>query len=123
MNVSIIPLRGEGGRLLAVVHLLRATAEPARTGLLVEEVLRLLTQREPAPPARPAADHLQGLTAREREILHLLCEGASTATIATRLCVAPKTARNHIDRILHKLGAGSRLEAVALALRQGNCSR
>ncbi|GLW07170.1 DNA-binding response regulator [Microtetraspora sp. NBRC 13810] len=59
------------------------------------------------------------LTARERETLLLLAEGASTGQISERLGVAHNTARNHIQRVLEKLGARSKLEAVAVARREG----
>lgn len=59
------------------------------------------------------------LTARELEVLVLLVEGLSTATIAQRLVVSPHTVRNHVQRILVKLEVHSKLEAVAVALRLG----
>lgn len=59
------------------------------------------------------------LTAREHETLLLLAEGASTGEISERLGVAHNTARNHIQRVLEKLGARSKLEAVAIARRDG----
>ncbi|MER6582608.1 response regulator transcription factor [Nonomuraea sp. NPDC001023] len=59
------------------------------------------------------------LTARERETLRLLAEGASTDEIGTRLGVARNTARNHVQHVLEKLGARSKLEAVAVARREG----
>ncbi len=59
------------------------------------------------------------LTAREHQVLELLVEGAPTATIAERLFVSPNTVRNHVQRILVKLGVHSKLEAVAVALRLG----
>jgi DNA-binding NarL/FixJ family response regulator len=59
------------------------------------------------------------LTTRERETLDLLAEGASTAQISDRLGVARNTARNHVQRVLEKLGARSKLEAVAIARRTG----
>jgi DNA-binding NarL/FixJ family response regulator len=60
-----------------------------------------------------------GLTAREQETLSLLGEGASTEQICDRLGVSRNTARNHVQRILEKLGAKSKLEAVAVARREG----
>jgi DNA-binding NarL/FixJ family response regulator len=60
-----------------------------------------------------------GLTAREREVLEELAAGKSTAAIATSLHISPVTVRNHVQRILAKLDARSRLEAVALAIRAG----
>jgi DNA-binding NarL/FixJ family response regulator len=59
------------------------------------------------------------LTARERQTLLLLADGASTAEISDRLGVARNTARNHVQRVLTKLGARSKLEAVAIARRDG----
>ncbi|GAA3589846.1 response regulator transcription factor [Nonomuraea rosea] len=59
------------------------------------------------------------LTGRERETLLLLAEGASTYDISRRLGVARNTARNHVQHVLEKLGARSKLEAVAVARREG----
>jgi DNA-binding CsgD family transcriptional regulator len=57
------------------------------------------------------------LTPRQREVLRLLGDGASTEQIASRLHVSRDTARNHVRAILQRLGARSRLEAVAIAHR------
>jgi two-component system nitrate/nitrite response regulator NarL len=59
------------------------------------------------------------LTRREREALHLLAEGVSTGEMTVRLGVSYNTVRNHVQRILAKLGARSKLEAVAIARRGG----
>jgi DNA-binding NarL/FixJ family response regulator len=59
------------------------------------------------------------LTPRELEVLQLLSEGASKDVIGSRLFVSPNTVRNHIQSILTKLGTHSRLEAVAVATREG----
>ena len=59
------------------------------------------------------------LTAREREVLDLLAIGESKEAIAGRLFLSTNTVRNHIQNILTKLGAHSRLEAVATAAREG----
>ncbi|MFD4628381.1 response regulator [Streptomyces sp. NPDC058284] len=59
------------------------------------------------------------LTPREREVLHLLAEGRSTAEISDRLGFALNTGRNHVQRVLEKLGARSQLEAVVIARREG----
>jgi DNA-binding CsgD family transcriptional regulator len=56
-----------------------------------------------------------GLTAREKEILGCLVEGVKTSAIAERLRIARVTVRNHIQSILRKLEAHSKLEAVAIA--------
>ncbi len=69
-----------------------------------------------AAQARAGLGH--DLTAREREVLSLLAAGRSTSAMAGTLFVAPATARNHVQSIMTKLGAHSRLEAVAIALRE-----
>ena len=57
------------------------------------------------------------LTKREREVLALIADGLSNTQIAERLVIAPKTAEHHVSRVLSKLGARSRAEAAALAIR------
>jgi DNA-binding CsgD family transcriptional regulator len=59
------------------------------------------------------------LTAREREVLALLAAGASNKAIARVLGVSIHTAKFHVASLTEKLGAGGRLEAVAIALRAG----
>jgi PAS domain S-box-containing protein len=55
------------------------------------------------------------LTPRQTEVLHLLERGCTTAQIAEELHLSTETVRNHIRRLMHSLGAHSRLEAVFLA--------
>ncbi len=57
------------------------------------------------------------LTARERMMLSLLCEGRSNAQIGWQLGIAEKTVRNHISNLYRKLGVRSRAEAIVLAYR------
>jgi DNA-binding NarL/FixJ family response regulator len=57
------------------------------------------------------------LTRRELQVLALLADGLDQAEIAERLVISPKTVGTHIERILAKLGAHSRAEAVGLAYR------
>jgi len=59
------------------------------------------------------------LTSREREILELVADGANNRMIASRLAISRHTVKFHVASILAKLGAASRTEAVALALRSG----
>ncbi len=59
------------------------------------------------------------LTPREREVLVLLGRGAGTEAIAEDLLLSQNTVRNHVQRILGKLGAHSKLEAVARARENG----
>lgn len=66
-----------------------------------------------------AAGPSQFLTEREREALGRLVRGESTAGMARAMGVRVSTARTHIDAVLCKLGAHTRLEAVAYAVREG----
>jgi len=59
------------------------------------------------------------LTPREREVLGLLADGLSNRDIAGRLFLSVNTVRTHVQRILEKLPAHSKLEAVAIARRRG----
>ncbi len=65
------------------------------------------------------SDPLQPLSAREFEILRLLLGGFDVAAIAAALCLSRKTVRNHHYQIKSKLGVGSDIELVLLALRAG----
>jgi DNA-binding NarL/FixJ family response regulator len=57
------------------------------------------------------------LTAREREVLSLLVQGASGDRLAQRLGISPNTVRTHVQSILTKLQVHSRLEAATFAVR------
>jgi DNA-binding NarL/FixJ family response regulator len=59
-----------------------------------------------------AARQQLGLTAREHEVVELLCLGLSNASIARRLQLTEKTVKNHLNHIFAKLGVRNRTEAV-----------
>ncbi|MGW2717774.1 response regulator [Streptomyces sp. NPDC001492] len=61
------------------------------------------------------ADPLPGLTDREREILSLIGEGLTNRQIGQRLFLAEKTVKNHISRLLAKLGVERRIQAAVIA--------
>jgi DNA-binding NarL/FixJ family response regulator len=62
---------------------------------------------------------LRSLTAREGDVLRALAQGLDNQAIADQLYIGHETVRSHIVRILRKLGAESRLQAVLIALRHG----
>jgi len=64
-------------------------------------------------------DMIEELTTREREVLQHLALGLSTARIAESLGISPVTVRNHIQKVLEKLGVHTKMAAVAYAYRTG----
>lgn len=119
-SFSIVVVPGPRPSRFTVVHLL----QPIDGHAAAHELARRVLAGTPAPalpvgtPAAPAA-HAQPavLTAREVEVLRMLAEGTSTHEIADTLYISVATTRNHIQHILQKLDAHSKLEAVATALR------
>ncbi|TMB62467.1 MAG: response regulator transcription factor [Chloroflexi bacterium] len=93
-----------------------AAVRVAATGEILfspSELQRLLV----AEPKDVVLD--EPLTARELEVLRLLANGSSTSAASTLLGISTATLRAHVQAILRKLGAHSRLEAVAEAARLG----
>ena len=96
-----------------VVHAVRAAAvgealiSPALLARLLPKLHR--TQRALG----------EDLSDREREILGLLSRGMTNKVIAAELFLSVNTIRNHVQSVLAKLGAHSKLEAVSTAVREG----
>jgi two-component system nitrate/nitrite response regulator NarL len=57
------------------------------------------------------------LTQREREVLRHLADGNSNEQIGELLSISPQTVRTHVQKAMEKLGASTRVQAVATALR------
>ncbi len=91
----------------------RAIDTVAAGGLYIDPVLAaaLASMRRP--------DVRKGLSEREREVLRMLAEGGSYAEIGGTLHLSPDTIRAHAQRAMSKLGARTRTQAVAVALRDG----
>ncbi len=121
--IAIAVANADGTPGSALIHLLRDMEAKKQAESFAAEVATLARQ------IRPETDHstpnsepdlpIPALTPRETDVLALLAEGADTAAIASQLLIGTSTVRNHIQRILHKLGVHSRLEAVACAREHG----
>ncbi|WP_067531981.1 response regulator transcription factor [Nocardia crassostreae] len=73
---------------------------------------------EPTPPDAAAAARLPRLTARQRDVLDLVCAGLTNAEIADYLVLSIRTVDHHVSAILRKLNVRTRCDARALVLNQ-----
>jgi len=99
--------------LLAAIEVVAsgdALLAPSVTRRLVAEFARLPT----GPVMR-----LEGVTAREQEVLALIARGLSNDEIASRLHLGIATVKTHIGRLLHKLAARDRAQLVIAAYESG----
>ena len=119
-NVSVLLARVSGAKKPYSIHIVRATDTCKRMELLLRDVVARATglpaerALQGAASARPAAS-ASDLSKRELEILRLLANGSGTASIAQQLSLQRTTVNNHVQRILRKLQAHTRLEAVRRA--------
>ena len=118
-SFSIVVLPGPRARQHTLIHFLERVDRRRD----VSELIRRVLDQQHAPPVvrptggEPSSPPPPALTSRELQILALLAEGASTQGMADSLFISTATTRNHVQNILRKLGAHSKLEAVSRALR------
>src|SRR3954447_11256441 len=78
---------------------------------------------EPGQEARgsrlPRARRAGQLTRREQESLRLVAMGMTTTAAAEQLGISPETVRTHVRNAMNKLGARTRAQAIAVAMRDG----
>jgi DNA-binding NarL/FixJ family response regulator len=91
-----------------------AVVAPAMTRRLLEVFTTHLPLRGPGEDPR-----LAGLTQREREVLTDIAAGLTNSEIAEDLCLSESTIKTHIGRILAKIGARDRVQAVIFAYDTG----
>ncbi len=123
VNVSVAIRKGR--RTLEVVHMFRDVTHHRRTEEFARKagaaLRQLLDEDGDHVEDRPqgAAPPLPQISRREMEVLRLLASGMTTAQVAEALTIRPITARNHITRLLTRLGVASRLQAVVYAYQHG----
>ncbi len=124
LNVTIVPVpRSMTGEAMAV-HMVRDVSQRRRSERLaqatIDTVSQFMSESSGAEPeAGPYPAPSPSLTGREIEVLRLLADGFGTEDLALRLGLSEATVRNHIQRLLAKLGVHSRLEAVVYGARHG----
>jgi DNA-binding NarL/FixJ family response regulator len=113
---------GAAGYLLKgsdVPELLEAIREVVAGGFYISpRVSGSLAMRMGDGPAA-AADPYDDLTAREREVFHLIAEGLTNAAIGERLFISPRTVETHRANLMRKLRLRTQTEIVLYALRRG----
>jgi len=117
--VSIVVVLGPEADKRSLVYLMTPIHRRRRADQLIDQLLTGIGVGEPqryvGEEARGANDAYQ-LTARQKEVLHLLADGRKAAEISDVLCVSVHTVRSHIQSILRALDVSNQLEAVAKAL-------
>jgi DNA-binding NarL/FixJ family response regulator len=83
--------------------------------IVATRLIRRIRQADPAPDSRASTP----LTPRETEILRLIAQGKENSEIAKLLIISPSTAKNHVARVLEKLGVDNRVQAAVYAVRSG----
>jgi DNA-binding NarL/FixJ family response regulator len=112
--------RASPERLVDAVHTVAAgetLLDPAVTRELVEHFV--LQADGSGVVASEDAQRVAALTQREVQVLRLIAQGLSNEEIAGQLFIAESTAKTHVKRILAKIGARDRAQAVVLAYRAG----
>ena len=105
-----------------IAELLRAIREAARgrrylSPPLSDKAVSAYLRGKYTPGA--PEDPYEGLTPRERQVLHLAAEGLANAAIAERLGISARTAETHRARVLHKLGLRNQTDLVRWAIHRG----
>jgi DNA-binding NarL/FixJ family response regulator len=91
-----------------------AVCPPALCLVLFEQVAKQSTQ-----PTHFFMKHNLGLTRREQQLVHMISRGLTNKEIAAQLNLSEQTVKNHIHRMLRKLGANDRLAAVEICRLPG----
>jgi DNA-binding NarL/FixJ family response regulator len=102
--------------LIAAIHTIAAgdsLLSPSVTSRVIE---RMAGQPSPDAERDPRLDEL---TPRETEVLALVARGLSNAEVASELFIEESTVKTHFKRVLAKLGARDRVQAVILAYESG----
>jgi transcriptional regulator EpsA len=120
-NVAAHGVIGANGRVSSYFSFSRLPGAPTPRHahlleLIVPHLHVTLARVLHGAPDGDAGSPAGAVTGRERDILHKLSQGKTNIEIAELLCISPLTVKNHVHRILKKLGVKSRGHAVVKAL-------
>lgn len=87
--------------------------------ILARLIEHYVTRRDPATAGSVVRSRLDGLTAREVEVLGLIGQGLSNHEIARHLTISVKTVKSHVSHLLSKLAARDRAQLVIAAYDAG----
>ncbi|TPQ20746.1 response regulator transcription factor [Streptomyces sporangiiformans] len=113
---GFLPQDATPDELTAAIHTV-AVGDAVLTPGLTRRLIDVVRARPTRPPT--AQHRLDALTERERDVLTGVASGWSNAEIAEKLSIAPTTVKSHITRILTKIGARARVQAVVFAYESG----
>ena len=102
--------------LIAAIHTIAAgdsLLSPSVTSRVIERMAG-----QPAPD-ESLDTRLEELTPREREVLELVAQGLSNSEIGAALVIEESTVKTHLKRVLAKIGARDRVQAVIFAYQSG----
>jgi DNA-binding CsgD family transcriptional regulator len=135
--IAPVPLTVNGERLTLAVIQVEEPRQSADLIAVIESVLadstswftrtiveKLKAVGQPKPDgSSTGTSQLDSLSAREREVLGLICEGQNDAQMATALGLSENTVRNHVAALYRKIGVKRRTAAVIWARERGiTCS-
>ncbi|HEY7224767.1 MAG TPA: AAA family ATPase [Micromonosporaceae bacterium] len=110
---------GDEASALRALELLRELGAEGTVRLVTRRLREQGVRGIPAGARPTTRANPGGLTAREVEVLALVCAGRTDAEIASTLYISAKTVHHHVSAVLAKLAVTSRREATAVAARLG----
>ena len=120
LTVGVIQVEGprQSPDLIAVIEGVLADSTSWFTRTIIEK-LKAVGQPSPESNPRNSTVQLDNLSAREREVLGLICEGHGDARMADLLGLSENTVRNHVAALYRKIGVKRRTAAVIWARERG----
>lgn len=118
-DIDVVGAASGGAEAAALAEDLRPDDHAVIDPAVQHHLIDAIATAPPAPGRLPSSAFPDGLTPREAEVLSLIAAGLSNTEIAERLVISEGTVKSHINRLLAKIGARDRAQAVAYAYQHG----